>query len=353
MERTPTAASARVRPCTRAWNSSPSPRDAARLNGWSESSSSHRPAFSASNSERVRSTMSSSTAARSSWPVSSWVTWRRARERLTSRRARARTLAFRMSAPIAPAMLRRKASVSPSSEPPGSSSRISSPIRSPAARSVSWARAPSLRRLTMPGVAGSGIQRGGRRAAGSRRGSRAPGSCRGPRAPGRSPPRAMPRVVRSTSIALRQTAAGVADGPMPCARRRKTAASTSRREGAAVVRRQDVGRVAALGQQQLHVATPVAAIAACVDAIGRQPARIGPGAQGVRMDAEQCGSLGNADQPIEIIPPVARWRGHLLLRTPVQRMEVLLGTGERMVEVARQWAVCPVGTDVAPYRGSR
>ena len=82
------------------------------------------------------------------------------------------------------------------------------------------------------------------------------------------------------------------------------------------MRLQDVGRVAALGQQQLHVAAPVAAIAACIDAIGRQPAGIGPGAQGVRMDAEQCGSLGNADQPIEIIPPVAQWRGHLVASHP-------------------------------------
>ena len=185
MARTPTAASARVRPWTRAWNSSPSPRDAARLNGWSESSSSHRPAFSASNSDRVRSTMSSSTAARSSWPVSSCVTWRSARDRLTSRRARASTLAFRMSAAIAPATLRRKASLS---VPSGLRVVLQDQLTDPFARArrVSWA---ACRRR---GRSPSGIARRRRSwpaaGCGSRRASRAPGSCREPRAPGRSPP---------------------------------------------------------------------------------------------------------------------------------------------------------------------
>ena len=284
--------------------------------GMLESSMSHRPALSASNSERVRVTMSSSTVARSSWPVSSWVTWRRARERLTSRRARARTLAFRMSARNRAGHIAQEGvGASRPSGPPGSSSRTSSPIRSPAARSVSWARAPSLRRLTEPASHGEADQAWPAAGCGSRRGSRARGSGRAPRAPGRwrpvrcrgwcAAPRSRCGRPRSGWPMDRCPAPGAEDGGFDLAP-----------GGAAVVRQGDVGGVAAFGEQELHVAATVAAVAAGVDAIGRQPARIGPGAQGVRVDAEQCRSLGDADQPVKIVPPVARWRGHPVASHP-------------------------------------
>ena len=263
-----------MRPWTRAWNSSPSPRDAARLKGWSESSSSQRPAFSASNSERVRSTMSSSTAARSSWPVSllGHVAQGARPAHLTP--GASQDLGIQDVRPDRAGHVAQEGVGQPVERPPGSSSRISSPIRSPAARSVSWARAPSLRRLTMPGSPGeaTSVAGGG---SGSRRGSRARGSCRVPRAPGRSP-----RARRRGSCAAPRSRCGRRRpgwpmGRCPAPGEGRRAASTSPPGGAAVVRRQDVRRVTALGQQQLHVATPIATITACVDAVGRQPARIG------------------------------------------------------------------------------
>ena len=84
----PTVSASRVSASTRARKSSLSPWCAATLNGCSAPGvTSHSPALSASNSERVRSTTSPSTAAMSRLPVSSLVTDRSARARWSSRRA--------------------------------------------------------------------------------------------------------------------------------------------------------------------------------------------------------------------------------------------------------------------------
>ena len=65
------------------------------------------------------------------------------------------------------------------------------------------------------------------------------------------------------------------------------------------------GLVGAFAEQALDIAAAVAPVAPCVDAEGGQPAGIGPGPDGVGMDAEERSRLGDADQRPPIFPAVA------------------------------------------------
>ncbi len=80
-------------------------------------------------------------------------------------------------------------------------------------------------------------------------------------------------------------------------------------------RGRELRRIRALPEKALDITLAKPPIAARVDAVGGQPPRLGPGADGVGMDAEQGGGLGDADQLFTSAPTIAMPVGHQM-RSP-------------------------------------
>ena len=320
----PTVSESRVRSATRSRKASLRPWCAATVNGCSlPGVTSQSPALSASNRERVRSTTSPRTAARSRLPVSSFVTDRSARARCSSRRARPSRRVLASVVATVDASDRRKAA---DRTPDDSGSSTSTPT---GPRLV-----PSTSAMSSPSATGS--------ARGRRRGVE-PG-VRG----------------QVEGLGLADVHGGTLDAELGAQRlddgsgdrggrrrggeARGDAAEDGELAAALVVGIGRGGRLVAggavLDEQPLDVAAAEAPVAARVDAVGGQPAGIGPGADRVGVHAEQRRRLGDGQERVGI---VARHRPSLL--------RVNGASGKNRAPDARNGmcrARCPVGTDLAP-----